>query len=90
LDEVKNLWPRQENQKSAHQSSSSWWNERGKIMSMRSEAKNRRNQKKKVKTKKASKGETGQLIIVRYADVKLVCASDSSGEIVCCGELCAL
>jgi hypothetical protein len=65
--------------------SSSWWNERGKIMAMRSETKTAK-PKKKVKTKKASKAETGQTYICEVCGCEMVCASDSSGEVVCCGE----
>jgi hypothetical protein len=65
--------------------SSSWWNERGKIMAMKSETKTAK-PKKKVKAKKASKAETGQTYICEVCGCEMVCASDSSGEVVCCGE----
>lgn len=64
---------------------SSWWNERGKIMAMKSETKTSK-PKKKVKTKKASKAETGQTYVCEICGCEMVCASDSSGEVVCCGE----
>jgi formylmethanofuran dehydrogenase subunit E len=63
--------------------SSSWWKERGKIMAMKSET---AKPKKKVKTKKASKAETGQTYICEVCGCEMVCASDSAGEVVCCGE----
>ena len=62
--------------------SSSWWKERGKITAKSETAK----PKKKVKTKKASKAETGQTYICEVCGCEMVCASDSSGEVVCCGE----
>lgn len=65
--------------------SSSWWNERSKIMAMKSETKTAK-PKKKVKTKKASKAETGQTYICEICGCEMVCASNSSGEVVCCGE----
>ena len=65
--------------------SSSWWNERSKIMAMKSETKTAK-PKKKIKTKKASKAETGQTYICEVCGCEMVCASDSSGEVVCCGE----
>ena len=66
-------------------SASSWWSERGKIMAMKSEKKAAR-PKKKVKTKKASKAETGQTYYCEICGCEMVCASDSEGEVVCCGE----
>ena len=71
--------------KSTTSSASSWWNERGKIMAMRSEKKAVK-PKKKVKTKKASKAETGQTYICEVCGCEMVCASDSSGVVVCCDE----
>jgi hypothetical protein len=71
--------------KSTTSSASSWWNERGKIMAMRSETKAVK-QKKKVKTKKASKAETGQTYVCEVCGCEMVCASDSSGVVVCCDE----
>ena len=65
--------------------SSSWWNERSKIMAMKSETKTAK-PKKKVKTKKVSKAETGQTYICEICGCEMVCASNSSGEVVCCGE----
>ncbi len=64
---------------------SSWWKERGKITAMKSETKTAK-PRKKVKTKKASKAETGQTYICEVCGCEMVCASDSSGEVVCCGE----
>ena len=71
--------------KSTTSSASSWWNERGKIMAMKSETKAAK-PKKKVKTKKASKTETGQTYICEVCGCEMVCASDSSGVVVCCEE----
>ena len=65
--------------------SSSWWKERGKLTALKSEKKTAK-PKKKVKTKKASKAETGQTYICEVCGCEMVCASDSSGEVVCCGE----
>jgi len=65
--------------------SSSWWKERGKIMAMKSETKAAK-PKRKVKTKKASKAETGQTYYCEVCGCEMVCASDSAGEIVCCSE----
>jgi len=66
-------------------SASSWWNERGKILAMKSEKKAVK-PKKKVKTKKANKAETGQTYYCEVCGCEMVCASDSAGEVVCCGE----
>ena len=71
--------------KSTTSSASSWWNERGKIMAMKSETKVAK-PKKKVKTKKASKAETGQTYFCEVCGCEMVCASDSSGVVVCCDE----
>jgi len=71
--------------KSTTSSASSWWKERGKIMAMKSETKAAK-PRKKVKTKKASKAETGQTYICEVCGCEMVCASDSAGEVVCCGE----
>ena len=49
--------------KSTSSPSSSWWNERGKILAMKSETKDVK-PKKKVRTKKASKAETGQPVFL--------------------------
>lgn len=67
-------------------SASSWWNERSKIMAMKSETKTAKPAKKKVKTKKASKVETGETYICEICGCEMVCASDSAGEVMCCGE----
>jgi len=73
--------------KSTASSASSWWSERGKIMAMKSETKAAKPKaKKKVKTKKASKAETGQTYYCEICGCEMVCASDSEGEVVCCGE----
>ena len=71
--------------KTARKPASSWWSERSKIQTMKSEAKPVR-QKKKVRTKKASKAETGQTYYCEVCGCEMVCASDSEGEVVCCGE----
>jgi hypothetical protein len=42
--------------------------------------------KKKVKTKKASKAETGETYYCEVCGCEMICASDSSGEVVCCEE----
>ncbi len=76
-----------EKKKSQSTASSSWWKERGKIMAMRSEAKaDKPKAKRKVKTKKASKAETGQTYYCEVCGCEMVCAADSTGEVVCCGE----
>jgi len=72
--------------KSTTSSASSWWNERSKIMAMKSETKVAAKPKKKVKTKKASKAETGQTYFCEVCGCEMVCASDSSGVVVCCDE----
>ena len=66
-------------------STSSWWNDRSKIMSMKSENKNAK-PKKKVKAKKARKAETGETYICEVCGCEMVCASDSAGEVICCDE----
>ena len=71
--------------KSTTSSASSWWNERSKIMAKKSETKTVK-PKKKVKTKKASKAETGQTYFCEVCGCEMVCASDSSGVVVCCEE----
>jgi hypothetical protein len=71
--------------KPTRSSASSWWSERGKILAMKSEKKAAK-PKKKVKTKKASKAETGQTYYCEVCGCEMVCASSSSGEVVCCGE----
>lgn len=71
--------------KPASSSASSWWNERGKIKAMKSETKAVK-PKKKIKTKKASKAETGQTYYCEVCGCEMVCASDSAGEIICCEE----
>ena len=64
---------------------SSWWSERGKILAIKSEKKAAK-PKKKVKTKKATKAETGETYYCEVCGCEMVCASDSAGEVVCCGE----
>jgi hypothetical protein len=71
--------------KSTSSPASSWWNERGKILSMKSETKAVK-PKKKVMTKKASKAQTGQTYYCEVCGCEMVCASDSAGEVVCCEE----
>ncbi len=77
--------------KSATSSASSWWSERGKITAKpetkaaKSETKAAR-PKKKVKTKKATKAESGQTYYCEVCGCEMVCASDSAGEVLCCEE----
>jgi len=67
--------------------SSSWWNERSKIMSMKSGTKTARpKSRQKPKTKKATKAETGQTYYCEVCGCEMVCASDSAGEVICCEE----
>ncbi len=69
--------------KSTTSSASSWWDERGKIMAKKPETKAAK-PKKKVKTKKASKAETGSTYYCEVCGCEMVCASDSAGEVICC------
>jgi len=71
--------------KSTSTSASSWWNERGKISAMKSETKSVK-PKKKVRTKKASKTETGQTYYCEVCGCEMVCVSESAGVVVCCEE----
>ena len=66
-------------------SSASWWKERGKVLSLKSETKAAQ-PKKKIRTKKAPKAETGQTYYCEVCGCEMVCASDSSGEVLCCEE----
>ena len=66
-------------------SASSWWSERGKITARKSETKAAK-PKKKVRTKKATKAESGQTYYCEVCGCEMVCASDSAGEVVCCEE----
>jgi hypothetical protein len=79
--------PKKTASKSTKSSASSWWSERGKIMAMKSETKAEKPKaKRKVKTKKASKAETGQTYYCEVCGCEMVCASDSAGEVICCSE----
>jgi hypothetical protein len=71
--------------KSTSSSASSWWNERGKILSKKSETKAAK-PKRNIKTKKASKAETGQTYYCEICGCEMVCASESAAEVVCCEE----
>lgn len=71
--------------KTAPSTASSWWSERSKITA-RTERPAKPKAKKKVKTKKAAKAETGYTYICEVCGCEMVCASDSSGEVVCCDE----
>ncbi|VVB50560.1 Uncharacterised protein [uncultured archaeon] len=66
-------------------SASSWWSERGKITSRKSGTAAAK-PKKKVRTKKAAKAESGQTYYCEICGCEMVCASDSAGEIICCEE----
>lgn len=76
---------------------SSWWSERGKITARKSETKAAKptgrksgteaaKPKKKVRTKKATKAESGQTYYCEVCGCEMVCASDSAGEVICCEE----
>lgn len=68
-------------------SASSWWSERSKIIGKKTETKAAAPKtKKKVKTKKANKTETGFTYICEICGCEMVCASDSAGEVICCEE----
>jgi hypothetical protein len=71
--------------KSAPSTASSWWKERSKIIANKAVTAKPR-AKKKVKTMKASKAETGFTYYCEVCGCEMVCASDSSGVIVCCEE----
>jgi len=77
---------------------SSWWKERGKITA-KSETKAAEPEtkavgsktratkpKKKVKTEKAARAESGQTYYCEICGCEMVCASDSAGEVLCCEE----
>jgi len=73
--------------KSTTSSTSSWWKERGKIMtSAKTVAKAKPKAKKKVKAKKAGKAEKGGMYYCEVCGSEIVCVEDSSGAIVCCEE----
>jgi len=78
-------------------SASSWWSERGKITARKPETETARTTgrksetgtakpKRKVRTKKATKAESGQTYYCEVCGCEMVCASDSAGEVVCCEE----
>jgi hypothetical protein len=69
--------------KSAPSTASSWWKERSKITAKKAGT---AKPKKKLKTMKAAKAETGQTYYCEVCGCEMVCASDSSGEVVCCEE----
>jgi len=71
--------------KSAPSTASSWWKERSKITAKKAQTAKPK-AKKKVKTIKAAKAEIGNTYICEVCGCEMVCASDSSGEIVCCEE----
>jgi hypothetical protein len=71
--------------KSAPSTISSWWKERRKITAKKPEIAKPK-AKKKVKTIKAAKAETGYTYICEICGCEMVCASGSSGEVVCCEE----
>ena len=75
--------PKRSESKSDPSTASSWWGERSKIMAKKAGTAKPR---KKVKTRKAAKAETGQTYYCEVCGCEMVCASDSSGEVVCCEE----
>lgn len=73
--------------KPATSTASSWWSERSKITAKKAESTTSKpKDKKKIKTKKAEKAETGETYICEICGCEMICASDSSGQIVCCEE----
>jgi len=73
--------------KSAPSPSSSWWSERSKITAKKAGTGTAKHaSKKKVKTTKASKAETGLTYYCETCGCEMICTSDSSGEIICCDE----
>lgn len=77
--------------KSTTPSTSSWWKERGKITA-KPETKAAKSQtkaakpKRKVKTEKATKAESGQTYYCEVCGCEMVCVSDSAAEVICCEE----
>ena len=71
--------------RSAPSTASSWWSERGKITARKAGIRTAK-AKKKVKTIKAAKAKTGLTYYCEVCGCEMVCASDSSGEVVCCEE----
>ncbi|MDL5503559.1 MAG: hypothetical protein QSU88_10110 [Candidatus Methanoperedens sp.] len=77
--------------KSTAPSTSSWWKERSKITAkpetkaVGSETRATK-PKKKVKTEKAARAESGQTYYCEICGCEMVCASDSAAEVLCCEE----
>jgi len=73
--------------RSAPSTASSWWSERSKITARPAGIRTAKPKaKKKVKTIKAAKAQTGYTYICDVCVCEMVCASDSSREVVCCEE----
>ncbi len=58
---------------------SSWWNERSKILAKKTET-------KPAKTKKAGKAEKGKTYYCEVCGCQLICVEPSAEEIVCCDQ----
>jgi hypothetical protein len=73
--------------RSAPSAASSWWSERSKITAKKMEKTTvKPRAKKKIKTTKAAKAKTGLTYYCEVCGCEMICASDSSGEIICCQE----
>lgn len=66
--------------------SSSWWNERSKILAKTAEPKPAEPKAKKASTRKAGKVEKGNRYTCEICGSEIVCLEDSAADIVCCEE----
>jgi hypothetical protein len=66
--------------------SSSWWNERSKILAKTAEPKSAKPKAKKAPTRKAGKVEKGNRYYCEVCSSEIVCLEDSAGDIFCCEE----
>lgn len=71
--------------RSAKSETSSWWNERSKILSSKAPAKTVTSKAKK-KTRKAKKVEKDSTYYCETCGAEIICVEDSAGEVTCCGE----
>ncbi len=72
--------------KSTRSTKSSWWDERSKILTKKTEAKPAKAKKGRTRAKKAAKPERGQMYYCETCGCEMVCIEPGEEAVMCCDE----
>ncbi len=73
--------------KSTRSTASSWWNERSKVLTKKTESKPTKAKKGRARAKKASKTEKGKMYYCETCGCEMVCVEPGEESVItCCDE----